>query len=214
MIHLFLGMCGVPLRCSKSSTSYYLPVYIDNSILRKENVDQQWLISQGFDLFQKEFDFESISVVAPGCGWTGTTEGIWSGNGARYIQGGFLQEHHYSNSIKYVPHYLGEISNNQRLTYLVRNCMFEPSNSKDDDYWKSTLKQVERAFSLKTPAIISSHRVNYVGSIFRENREHGLRQLNILLSEVIKRWPEVNFLTSVQLGDRILKSQNRSDSNA
>lgn len=208
------GMCGVPRKCSKSSTSYYLPIYVDSSILHKVNVDQQGLISEGFRFFKNGFGYESKSVVAPGCGWTATTEDIWAENGVKYIQGGFLQEHHYNNEVRYIPHYLGESAINKRSTYLVRNCLFEPANSEDENYWRSTLRQVERAFYLKTPAIISSHRVNYIGSIFRKNREHSLSQLNLLLFEIIKRWPDVKFLTSVQLGDRIIASQNKLDYNS
>lgn len=203
-----LEMCGVPLRCSKVSTSYFLPLFVDDSVLYKENINQETLIKEGANLFKNVFKFESKSTIAPGCGWTSKTEEIWALNGVKYIQGGLLQEHHYANSVKYIPHYLGEKSQIGGLLYLVRNCLFEPSDSKDEEYWKITFKQIEQAFSIKTPAIISSHRVNYIGSICRNNREHSLRQLDLLLKAIVKRWPEVKFLNSTQLGDKIVKTTN------
>jgi len=56
---------------------------------------------------------------------------------------------------------------------------------------------------MKKPALISSHRLNYIGYIDENNRKKNLRQLKTLLSEVIKRWPDVEFLTSDQLGETI-----------
>jgi len=201
-------MCGVPLACSKSYTSYYLPVYVDEEIFAREKIDQRKLIEDGFNLFEKEFNMKSLSTVAPGIGWTDSTEKVWRNRGVKYLQGGYLQEHHTINHVKYFPHYLGEKSPNNEMFYLVRNCYFEPSDSKDNDYWKSTLRQIEIAFRRKTPAIISSHRVNYIGSISESNREKSLKQLDLLLGAIVRQWPNVIFENTVQLGKRIFDSYN------
>jgi len=119
------------------------------------------------------------------------------------MQGGFLQEHHSLNGIKYIPHYLGEKSKVKGLTYLVRNCTFEPAYSKDINYWKGAYKQVENAFNRNAPAIISTHRVNYVGEISLKNRENGLAQLKLLLNRITQQYPDVIFLNSCQLGELI-----------
>lgn len=198
-----LGMCGVPRVVSKNGQSYFHPPYIDDKILNEHNVDLNQLILEGVELFREEFGFYSKTTIAPNCGWTTSCERIWKDNNIEFIQGGYLQEHHYANKTKYIPHYLGEKSNTEGLTYLVRNCTFEPSNSNDYNYWKGTFKQVENAFNKKTPALISSHRVNFVGSIDKNNRENGLVQLNKLLSEIIKKWPDVIFLNSVELTEHI-----------
>jgi hypothetical protein len=201
-----LGMCGVPLKTSKERTSYYRPLYVDDSILQKENISLEKLIADGFYLFEKEFNIQSESTIAPNCGWTASTENIWAKNGIKYVQGGFLQEHHYNDSIKYIPHYLGQRSRSKDLLYMIRNCGFEPTASFEADYWKSTLKQIERAFRLQTPAIISSHRVNYIGAINRKNRENSLYQLHCLLSAIKQNWPDALFFNSSQLGNEILKN--------
>lgn len=198
-------MCGVPLACSKSHTSYYLPVYVDDSIYIRERIDQKKLIEEGFSLFENEFNMKSLSTVAPGIGWTGYTEKIWRSLGVKYLQGGYLQEHHTTNHVRYFPHYLGEKSHETEMLYLVRNCLFEPSDSTDNGYWKSTLRQIENAFNRKTPAIISSHRVNYIGSISETNRNKSLTQLDLLLGAIIRQWPDVIFMNTVQLGEKIAK---------
>jgi hypothetical protein len=45
--------------------------------------------------------------------------------------------------------------------------------------------------------------VNYIGALDENNRTRGLKQLDELLSAVTKNWPDVEFITSDQLGDII-----------
>jgi hypothetical protein len=40
-----------------------------------------------------------------------------------------------------------------------------------------------------------------MGTIDRGNRANGLKKLDILLTQIIKRWPDVEFMTSMELGD-------------
>lgn len=63
--------------------------------------------------------------------------------------------------------------------------------------------QIEIAFRLKKPAHIGGHRVNYSGHIEPSSREFGLSQLKILLKEIVKEWPDVEFMTAVELGNLI-----------
>ncbi|MBD1423803.1 hypothetical protein [Sphingobacterium chuzhouense] len=198
-----LGMCGVPKLVSKRGTSYYSPIYMDHEELMKRGIDQNLLITEAFELFEKLLGFKSKSSIAPNCGWTDTTEKIWASLGVKYIQGGFLQEHHWEDRVKYIPHFLGEKSKNGQMLYLVRNCTFEPAKSTKENYWHSTFNEVERALQLNIPAIISTHRVNYVGSIKAEMRENSLKQLNKLLTEIERKWPNIIYLNSTQLGDMI-----------
>jgi hypothetical protein len=63
------------------------------------------------------------------------------------------------------------------------------------------MKEIKIAFRWGKPAVINSHRVNYIGSIFEENRENGLRLLSNLIAAILKEWPESEFMSSDQLGD-------------
>ena len=88
-------------------------------------------------------------------------------------------------------------------TYLIRNAYFEPSSNPFKDWVSSCLKEINIAFKYKKPAIICSHRVNYIGSINPENRSDNLNLLNMLLTEILKKFPDVEFMSSDELGDLI-----------
>ncbi len=85
------------------------------------------------------------------------------------------------------------------LRYYRRNCKFEPSKNHNIDWVSQCLAEIDIAFRCGKPAVIDSHRVNYIGSISQENRDYSLRELGKLLKEVVKRWPDVEFMNSKQL---------------
>ena len=89
---------------------------------------------------------------------------------------------------------------------MVRNCVFEPTHKSGIDWVGYTLKQIEAAFRMNKPAIISSHRVNFCGHIDSENRKKGLNSLKELLKKIVNRYPDVEFLTSTQLASLIGES--------
>lgn len=84
------------------------------------------------------------------------------------------------------------------VTYYVRNCAFEPSENGYTGI-ESTMQQIKAAFRWRKPAIISTHRVNFVGGIEPSNREYGLRELRGLLVAILKRWPDAEFLSSADM---------------
>ncbi len=84
------------------------------------------------------------------------------------------------------------------LTYYMRNCAFEPSGGTYSGIGL-TLKQIEASFRWNKPAIVSTHRVNFVGGISKQNRDHGISELKALLREVMKRWPDVRFISTRDL---------------
>ena len=201
-----MNMCGVPKAVSKDNLGFFSPVYIHDDILKENNINLEELIVEGSELFTDIFGFESKSTVAPNVAWTSTTESIWSKCNIDFIQGGFLQELHSGKGVKYIPRYLGE-KNKFNQIYLVRNCTFEPGKSSNENYWTNTYKEIKRAFLLNTPALISTHRVNYIGAIKETNRTHGLKQLEALLTALISEFPDVEFMSSEQLGNTINKSK-------
>ena len=60
---------------------------------------------------------------------------------------------------------------------------------------------------MNKPAIISSHRINYIGSLVEENRAYNLSRLNNLLKIILEKWPDIEFMTSDQLGDLIISER-------
>jgi hypothetical protein len=82
---------------------------------------------------------------------------------------------------------------------ITRNCHFEPSDTSNIDWVSTCLREIENAFRWRKPAMISSHRVNYIGLIDENNASIGLHELDRLLTLIIKIWPNVEFLTSTDL---------------
>lgn len=93
-----------------------------------------------------------------------------------------------------------------QLNFYIRNCAFEPS---DENYTSidTTMQQVSAAFRWNKPAIISTHRVNFVGGISKKNRENGMKDLLLLLKTIVKRWPDVSFMSTANM----LKEVGRSN---
>ena len=67
------------------------------------------------------------------------------------------------------------------------------------------LDRIKIAFKWNKPAIIGSHRLNFIGFINPRNRDKNLVLFKTLLNKIIQKWPDVEFMTSDQLGDLITK---------
>ncbi len=100
--------------------------------------------------------------------------------------------------------------NNLGQLYLVRNCFFEPTSfgeyNNNTDWVSNCLKEIEIAFRWMKPAIISTHRVNFIGSLNPTSRDLGLYKTKELLISMLNRWPDIEFLSSIELGDLISKT--------
>lgn len=157
------------------------------------------IIQDGLSMFEKLFGYKATFFVAP--------NGILHEQlypATRRMGIDFL----YSAKLHPVPvrpgkfkkrfNYLGKKSvADQR--FITRNAFFEPSQY-NLNCVQQCLNEIELAFRFKKPSIISSHRVNYIGQHVVKNREHGLRQLELLLTSIMSRWPDVEFMSSDALG--------------
>jgi hypothetical protein len=84
--------------------------------------------------------------------------------------------------------------------YTVRNCVFEPSQMSDKyDNVRSCINEISDSFFWKKPAILTSHRINFIGSIEEDNRKRNLKLLEELIQKILKRWPNVEFMSSDEL---------------
>ena len=92
--------------------------------------------------------------------------------------------------------------------HLVGNCSFEPSIYPNIDTVNHCMKEIDTAFKWHKPATISSHRVNYIGSLHAANRSNSLKSLALLLNNILNKWPDVEFITSDKLGN-IIGNENR-----
>lgn len=150
-------------------------------------------VREGLKSFMELWGFPSTSFVAPCYTWNDTIEKELIKGGVELIQ----TTRHQRDDENHISHYTGQKGKNG-LFYSIRNCYFEPSITPnyDIDY---TLKQISDAFNTKKIAIVSTHRVNYVSGIDSNNSSRTLLLLDKLLKGVIKRWPDVVFMSSNQL---------------
>lgn len=154
-------------------------------------------IQTGIQLFQSTFGFSSKTTIAPVGVWDDFVEETFRDNSLFCFQGFLVQKlNPYKNNDKRY-HYNGQ-KNAYGSTYLVRNAYFEPATS-SIDWVGNCLRQVKQAFLFRNPAIISTHRINYVSRISSENKDQGIKQLKILLLSIIREWPEVEFFFTDEL---------------
>lgn len=75
------------------------------------------------------------------------------------------------------------------------------------------IRQIESAYRWGQPAIISSHRVNYMSRIDQNNREKHIELLDDLLTEILNRWPDVAFISSDQLANLYREKKDNEEGN-
>lgn len=164
------------------------------------------IILEGLKLFEETFGYRSESFIPPNYIWNPDFDQAVNQSGVRFYQGNRkMKEPMPDGSVSLHPRRLGE-KNRFGQTYLVRNALFEPSLTKLNkcDPVKHCLWQTATAFRMKKPAVICSHRINYVGYLDPENRDQTLKMLDELLTEILQRWPDVEFMTSAELGNLIV----------
>jgi len=164
------------------------------------------IIEEGLALFEKLFGYRAEYFVPSNGPFNNILNKILVENGIKYRSASKIQNEPLGDGRKRkVLHWLGQ-KDESGLIYITRNCFFEPSQP-GKDWVDSCLNDIKIAFRWNKPAIISSHRVNYIGTLNPSNRDRGLRQLTRLLKEIIKNWPDAEFMTTPQLGAMMLNEK-------
>ena len=170
--------------------------------------NQKEILIDAQDIFNQIFGYKSKSFIAPNNIWSPKLEETLSNLGVEFIKTSRRQILPVGESKKntFISHFNGQVNKFGQI-FLVRNCVFEPSTDLAKDHVKDCISQIAVSFRFKNPAIITSHRLNYIGFIDEENRIKNLEFLNDLLSQIIKRWPDVEFINSDELGQIIKNSK-------
>ena len=183
---------------------------VQGLIVNDENslASQEQSLIEAMQLFETIFGFTSKSFIAPCYTWNPEINPILKRLGVEYLQGTYIQ-HTSSKGVATgrINHYMGEM-NKEGQIYLTRNAYFEPTSNPQMGA-DACLKNIEQAFRLNKPAVISTHRLNFIGAIRPENRDNNLRAFSSLLQSIVKRWPDVEFMSSDELGDLIREEQNK-----
>ena len=168
--------------------------------------EQHHIIKDGLRMFKSLHGYEARFFVPPNGPINNELEKTASENGIIFMSSPKIQKEVLGGG-KTKTHfrYIGK-KNKYNQLYITRNIFFEPTGISNQV--NSALNEIELAFRLKKPAVISSHRVNYIGVIDENNRTNSLKELKELLLKVVQKWPDVEFMTSTELGNTILNSSS------
>ena len=170
----------------------------------RSSVELERELEQGLYLFEEFFQRRPGSLIAPDYTWNGRMENIWEGSGLTVIQAKREQRNpdlgngRLGRLQKYVYRQVDRRWNPGRI-YLERNCRLEPVQALDpsaviDDCITATFA----AWSAGQPAIVETHRVNFV-HLDPAVAETGQRALAEYLHAVGGATPGPVFLTDMEL---------------
>lgn len=164
------------------------------------------MIKEGLDFFEQVYGYRSVAFTPPAQQIPSDLESELRNFGLEALDKPFFQKKHVGFD-KYKMEFCNMgYKKKKGLIELVRNVVFEPTASSIDHVSKA-LAQIEAAFTWNKPAIISSHRVNFCGHIDPKNREKGLGDLKSLLGAIVKKWPDVEFVSVRNLVQLIKNDQ-------
>lgn len=201
-----LGTWGLTYLADSSIDYYYLGAF--NSELDKDIKEFEVIIDDALRMFKELFGYESLSFIPTTYEWSPKIEPCLSQHGVKYIQSTFQQKVPIGDDEGVKWQYRGFQGTRTKagLIRLHRNCFWEPSTKDNYDWYSDCMKRIEIAFRWGKAANISMHRVNFIGSIDSKNTDRNLPEFKRLLREIVKRWPDVEFVTSDQLGEIIENS--------
>lgn len=193
-------MIGIESSFSESNPFGYMDAL--NTDCSKDNELSQ-IIKDAHKIFRNAFGFASETFAASCYVWNKNVEKTLRELGIRYIQSNVWQNYPVGENgqfrYKRKIHFTGE-KNKDGQMYSVRNCTFEPAYLQNpEDSASECFDEIKKSFSARKPAVICSHRLNYIGSVRPENRDHNLIGLRMLLKKIMSEYPETEFISSPDL---------------
>ncbi|MFT6323711.1 MAG: hypothetical protein ACJA2N_000598 [Salibacteraceae bacterium] len=180
----------------------------ESSIEVKQQVES---LEKGLETFIRVWNKKPTSFIAPCYRWSKGIEKFLAKKSIKFIQGQRAQLHpkeEVGYSQKKIFHYTGQ-RNKLGQIYTVRNVIFEPTLHGPEQALLMAKKQIQLAFRLKVPAIVSTHRINYTSRLDQQNGRNGVSSLKDLLDWVLREYPDVQFLSSSKLGELIQNSKKQ-----
>jgi hypothetical protein len=156
-------------------------------VLTQDDLDSQIIIAKdSLIIFDNLFGFKSKIFTPPALFYNPQIEEIIKREGIDWIDVGRLFKVPQTDGTeKWQFNYLGR-KKKSGLKVLVRNAMFESNISQSESAVDRCLYDIEQAFKLRQPAIISNHRACFTGRIDDNNRRKGLFELDLLFSRIVK----------------------------
>jgi hypothetical protein len=199
-------MFGIPLENANSKRNNYMAAFDFTNI--NEMSKNELTIVDGLKIFSNLFGFRSDTIIAPCYVWSDQMNPMLKEQGIKGFQGISYQNIPEIGKKKYHQkfHYNGQ-TNSIGQKYLVRNAFFEPTHFTNQDSVKEIISRMNTAFYWKKPLIIGSHRINFMGSLDPNNRKTNLQKLELVLEAILKKCPDVEFMSSDALVNILLKDK-------
>lgn len=203
-----LGTWGLTSNVDPSIRGYYMGAF--DSGKDADTREFEGIIDDALRLFHDIFGYESRSFTPTTYTWSPKIEQCLVQHGVRYIQSTFQQKVPLDDDQTIKITYRGFQGTRTKagLIRLFRNCFFEPSTKPNYDWVGDCLHRIEIAFKWHKAANICAHRLNFIGSIDPANTDRNLPLFRQLLQEIVRRWPDVEFVSSDQLG-KIIEESNQ-----
>ncbi|MCP4270106.1 MAG: hypothetical protein GY777_31790 [Candidatus Brocadiaceae bacterium] len=176
--------------------------YVDCSSLPSCHLSknqQASIVADAVNIFNRVFEQESRSTVAPCYLWNDDTEQAWKLHGISYIQTagyrciGRDQQANYVQNPKIIRF---GTKNKHKQIYLVRNVMYEPADGRTTD---GCWREVVTAFRQCLPAAISTHRYNFTND--DTMKRQALAGLDEILNRIEDHYPLRRYIASPELGE-------------
>lgn len=202
-----LGTFGLTTEVDARIQGNYMGAF--NSGLQDDIADYNVILKEGLDMFEKIFGYRSSSFIPTTYTWSPEIEPGLKQNGVKYLQGTVHQRIPVDDdsTFKYKRNNFTGFRSKAGLLYLTRNAHFEPSQFPEIDWLANCLKRVDIAFRCGKPAIISIHRLNFIGNIDDNNRKANLKLFAKMLKLTKMKYPEVEFMSSDELG-QLIETEN------
>lgn len=179
--------------------------YCGMDTLNTSEKNSQEILQEAMGEYERIFGKTSESYIAPCYTWKDSDEKVLEDLGVKFLQGKLFQNKPIGkDKYKKKYHAFGEKSKVSGLRYFYRNCFYEPSRDRlagksDEQILKTTMNEIRHAFRCKKPAVVCSHRVNFVGGIYEENRKNNLVLLEKLLKTIKNEYPDVIFMDTTKM---------------
>jgi hypothetical protein len=187
---------------------------------------QSELIEQGVAAFTEVFGYSPHSSMPPNLVWQPRTEKLLAQQGIKVIQAKneqmmgrwldrisplptiVLEKLGYRSAIQPSQIQMGDCNANLDVVYLHRNIGFEPVYREDGETERDpvakAIQDILSAWSQNQPAILNTHRFNYV-SLDSSVSATGRRYLDELLTEIERLEPNVTDLTDWEVAQQYLQ---------
>lgn len=156
-------------------------------------------VNQEIRLFEACFDRLPAVAVPPTFVWSAPVERAWSAGGVRFIitPGRRYTGRDASGRPAFVDRRMlnGDMAASG-CTYLVRDVYFEPALGHRAE---AALETVSNRFRLGRPALVETHRFNFVGDA--ADMARNLEETERLLATALARIPSLRFMSSEELGE-------------